>query len=107
MGKITTRELRTTGLFASAGFLVAVTLVAVWYFVNSQSFDPKIVLTLQDFTVLVWPSSLMMMGAQHSGWIISTLGILLSATVNAFLYGLVGFGFAAVCRKLRGAHAPK
>lgn len=107
MNTTSSGQIRVIVYFGAAGFLIAVALGAVWYFINSRSFDPNLVLRLQDFTLVVWPSSIMLMGVQHPGWAVSTTAIVMSAAANAFLYGLLGFAIAAVYTKLHGADRPK
>ncbi len=105
MHKITQSEIKAAAVFGAAGFVIAVVMEAILLFVQSQpNYDAKLALTVENLSLVLWPTSIMLMAVQHSG-LVGWLILMVSAAANAFLYGLIGFATLAVYRKLHGIRA--
>ena len=82
------------------GFSVAGILCIFWHLNNSGTIGPFTLdanTAFQNLTILLWSSSLMLLGISHSHlWIIETTSIV----VNGLIYIGVGFALVNLFRKL-------
>jgi hypothetical protein len=83
------------------GFVVAVLLAGLGYYLNPQiPTHREALLILSRFFVWIWPFGIMMM-VDTSNTFIAVLILLVSAIFNAGLYGLIGVAIASVWQRLR------
>jgi hypothetical protein len=92
-------------LFWLFGFLVGTALYCFWHLHNRGELafsDPDTLLVLQNFTLLLWPSSLMLMSVSGEHPLSTFIIVAISLCSNGFIY--LGFGY--LVSKLFVDHAP-
>ena len=95
---------RSNYISIAIGSGVGLTLAVVWHLVNIGRIALGLsgMATLSNLTLLVWPSSLMLMEVDPLEPIHFELAILYLTTI--FLNGLLYAGIVAICRKLAGTN---
>jgi putative effector of murein hydrolase LrgA (UPF0299 family) len=85
---------RNLSVFWLAGFLAGAILYCYWHLQNSGklgSSDPNTLLVLQNFTLLFWPSSLMLMSLSGEHPASTIIIVAISLCSNGFVYVGVGY----------------
>jgi len=78
--------------FAIGGFVVALSLGIIWGYVTSQRIPrTEAVVVLDDITDWLWPTSIMLMANENSGWVMSSAILVLSSLANALIYAVLAF----------------
>jgi hypothetical protein len=78
--------------FAIVGFLVALSLGITWGYLNSRgTARTGAVVVLDDIADWLWPTSIMLMANENSGWFISSIMLVVSALANAVVYAVLAF----------------
>ena len=85
---------RNLRIFWLVGFLVGAVLYSYWHLENSGKLgtsDPDTLLVLQNFTLLFWPSSLMLMSLSGEHLALTIIIVAVSLCSNGFVYVGVGY----------------
>src|SRR5258708_36020773 len=93
---------------AIIGFLVALSLESVAWYVNSHGLprtDP--IATFQNIADWLWPTAIMLLPSENSWPLLGVVELVMSAIANAFVYAMVAFCVAFAWRKLFSACAPQ
>ncbi len=107
MHRMTQSEIRVVAFFGVAGFVIAAAMEAILLYVQSQpNYDAKLALSVEKLSLVLWPTSIMLMAVQHSG-LLGWMILVVSVAANAFLYGLAGFAGLAVYKKLHDIRGPR
>jgi putative effector of murein hydrolase LrgA (UPF0299 family) len=96
---------RNLKIFWLVGFLAGAILYAYWHLQNSGKLgasDPNTLLILQNFTLLFWPSSLMLMSLSGEHPASTIIIVAISLCSNGFVY--LGVGYSVL--KFFGSNSP-
>lgn len=94
------RFVKLAGVF---GLSIALLLSIAWWIHNSGQalqFGPTIGRELEKITILLWPSSILLMATDNSSLLLSLFASLLAILLNALLYILVAYVAAKVYHAL-------
>jgi hypothetical protein len=76
--------------FAIAGLLVALSLGIIWGYVNNHKIPrTEAVVALEDITDWLWPTSIMLMANENSGWLVNSAMLVISSLANAVVYAIL------------------
>lgn len=82
--------MRLIPAFAIVGFLVALSLGSIWGYVNNHRIPrTEAVIALENVTDWLWPTSLMLMANENSGWLVSSAILVISSLANAVVYAIL------------------
>jgi hypothetical protein len=78
----------------ATGFIVAGMLDLFWYLSNAgivRQPDPESVRFLEKITLIVWPSSIMLMATEGATTVVSVIAVSISLILNGLFYVVIGY----------------